>query len=362
MESLLQTLTQQFISFTNIYMSKYVNSGDRAIDAIFQLVGTAIVSAFTAAFLNTYKNGTLAIRINKMLSICSRTRSVLPTDFNPALASGKPANDKHFTFNKVIKGNEMMTAYWSWYYTCHSDKRLVIQNMEDSIQTPGVTNDGKRINLYNANDMKDFLRNTAISMASSKTFIVPIWFDHSCEEWVYMQKGPILHASESIYLSSDSAKALNACFDHIYSYGISDKFLNSKLNEDSSKSKISNIYEFNTKDNTTGWVSYISPNKTFDKLFFDQKTEVMEMVQKFKTKTLFPPHLPLDNKLGILLYGPPGTGKTCFLSAMANYLNRNIFLLDMKKIKTRKQLDHCLSRSNTAKSLSWRKLIVWRAS
>jgi hypothetical protein len=75
-------------------------------------------------------------------------------------------------------------------------------------------------------------------------------------------------------------------------------------------------------------IGYINKNHTFDKMFFDNKKYLLKWVDKFKTKTLYPPCLPLTNKLGILLYGPPGTGKTGCVTALANYLDYNVILIN----------------------------------
>jgi SpoVK/Ycf46/Vps4 family AAA+-type ATPase len=86
----------------------------------------------------------------------------------------------------------------------------------------------------------------------------------------------------------------------------------------------------------------ISDKKTFDTLFYTDKAELMELVNRFKTKMMYPQHIPMDNKLGILLYGPPGTGKTGTISAIANMLERDVVLINFTEITTKKELDKIL--------------------
>lgn len=86
-------------------------------------------------------------------------------------------------------------------------------------------------------------------------------------------------------------------------------------------------------------LGYISEKKTFDTLFYEQKDQLVSLLSKFRNKTLYPTHVPIDNKLGILLYGPPGTGKTGTIHAIANFLDRNIVVINFGTIKTTQQLD-----------------------
>lgn len=89
----------------------------------------------------------------------------------------------------------------------------------------------------------------------------------------------------------------------------------------------------------------ISKKKTFDTLYYEQKDELINIIGKFKNGKLYPSHIPIDNKLGILLYGPPGTGKTGTILAIANMLNRSILIINFTNIKTCKQLDEILRPS-----------------
>ena len=90
-------------------------------------------------------------------------------------------------------------------------------------------------------------------------------------------------------------------------------------------------------------VGSVSPRKTFDGLFFDQKETLINILRRFKTQTLYPANVPMANKLGILLYGPPGTGKTGTISAIANMLGRHVRVVDFSKIQSREDLDTMLN-------------------
>lgn len=93
------------------------------------------------------------------------------------------------------------------------------------------------------------------------------------------------------------------------------------------------IYEY-CPINSVKFMAYPNTKRSFDSLFFTQKDKLLRMVQKFADGTLYPKHVHVDNKLGILLYGPPGTGKSAFVIALANYLQKHIIIVDMTKIIT----------------------------
>ena len=50
--------------------------------------------------------------------------------------------------------------------------------------------------------------------------------------------------------------------------------------------------------------------------------------------------------LGMMLHGEPGTGKTLLMKVIANYLHRNIRIIDMRKIKTRTAFKNIFSELN----------------
>ncbi len=94
--------------------------------------------------------------------------------------------------------------------------------------------------------------------------------------------------------------------------------------------------EFKTcLDGTPTDCGYVNRKKTMDKMFFKNKPEIVNLLNKFKKKTLIREGVPLDNKLGFLLHGPPGTGKSGLIQAIANYTNRGILEIDIRSINPR---------------------------
>lgn len=98
-------------------------------------------------------------------------------------------------------------------------------------------------------------------------------------------------------------------------------------------------------------IGTISNKKTFESLFYEDKGALIGLLERFKTGTMYPSHIPMDNKLGILLYGPPGTGKTGTISAIANMLGRNLVLVNFTQITTCKQLDSVFEKATIKTSV-----------
>ena len=88
------------------------------------------------------------------------------------------------------------------------------------------------------------------------------------------------------------------------------------------------------------YISFKS-NKTFDNLFFKGKEALLERLEQFKCLKgdCIAARLGLPSTLGLLFYGEPGCGKTSAIKAIANYMQMNMILVPMNKIKTRRDLE-----------------------
>lgn len=70
----------------------------------------------------------------------------------------------------------------------------------------------------------------------------------------------------------------------------------------------------------------------------EDKSRLMNCLIQFKEKKELLKSLGIPNKLGVLLYGEPGTGKSSTIHAIASFLNKNIYYIQLNEIKTNEQL------------------------
>lgn len=80
--------------------------------------------------------------------------------------------------------------------------------------------------------------------------------------------------------------------------------------------------------------------KTFDTLAMhpEKKKEIKDDLDMFRKGKEYHARVGKPWKRGYLLYGPPGTGKSTMVAAMANYLDYDVYDLELTSVKTNTEL------------------------
>jgi hypothetical protein len=101
----------------------------------------------------------------------------------------------------------------------------------------------------------------------------------------------------------------------------------------------------NTSDHD-GWADHVPFDhpKTFDTLAMDpeKKQDIMDDLEAFKNGKEYYAHIGKPWKRGYLLYGPPGTGKSSMVAAMANFLEYDVYDIELTSVRSNTHLRQLL--------------------
>ena len=313
------------ISLFNLSIMKMINTGDRMFDSTMQMLLTTIVGGLVTGLITLYTKGLWKDTYNKLRGIISKN-SYNPLEFDPSLAPEKPLNGVCYLYRYCIKKPK---SFYSWFYINHGSK-LYTQKLKESLNFPDLKTGENIMNLNMVSPI--IVENTKFDI------FFPIW-RHSNGIYVFV-KSDISADMNFYYIYSDCGDALKSWAEHFHAhYNQMEKVTDT---DDTNNRLVNRLYKVISPGDYER-VADISTNRIFDNMFFEEKRNIIPVLTAFRDGTLYPKHLPLDNKLGIILHGPPGTGKTGFISALANFLKRDIMMVNMSRIQTRSDLDSLLS-------------------
>ncbi|PIA56094.1 hypothetical protein AQUCO_00700445v1 [Aquilegia coerulea] len=117
-----------------------------------------------------------------------------------------------------------------------------------------------------------------------------------------------------------------------------------EIKEENRSLKLYSLGFYGDDDNGVWGSTNLNHPSTFDTLAMDTnlKKEVLEDLDRFVKRREFYKRVGKPWKRGYLLYGPPGTGKSSLIAAMANYLNFNIYDLELANVFSNSELRRLL--------------------
>jgi hypothetical protein len=116
----------------------------------------------------------------------------------------------------------------------------------------------------------------------------------------------------------------------------------------SSTEKYGNVYEANESGVLTRH-GHVKKQLTFDNYVSRHKPYIVDRLAAFKEQRLFRNNPYVSNNIGLLLYGGYGTGKTYLVSAVAQYLERDIIMVNLARLRTKSAFRALFSRDNIQK-------------
>jgi len=313
----LNVISSQIQNLLNVHVTKFINTGDRIIDN-----GLTIIIHSCIALIGAYLY-TVIINIATYVYNYLRYGRSFETD-NPMDIDHCRFDYSKWTTDVIKKYPHYATNIPNLY---NNIDRWISANYTE-------TNVLKATSYFGATN--GHLANIIISGIEGAYFM-PVWKYKN----MYNETKYVWVVGYALY--SESFKALDDCYNAIYTYAKT-----SNTNITTTRYIYIPAVDTGRNSNSSGLISIgeVDIHKTFNNIYYDQKQTVIDLLDKFTSGTMYPNNL-CTNKCGILLYGPPGTGKTGTISAIANYLQRDIVMVHDLSSDTLKELNRILETSET---------------
>lgn len=330
----MDTILTQVKQLSNNYVTKNINTGDKITDVAISVMILALFD-IVVKYATTY--------FTTLISSVKTGKN--PWDFDPTLVPKITDDDlKKFKYSLSLSNacdaelrvNGAERSLYDYVHNWITERFGNCTVRENTVRCEVISNDGEpRTFLGGSTITSNNFGNLSINVYNTdkQNVFMPIWSYklHSKQSYIYI-------ANNTLY--SDSKSELQKLLAEIGSLNKEQhvKIAQSRPTRPSKQLEILELKEVWSTDKkayTSSYerVGYVNKNKTFDKIFFDEKEKLLIMLEKYKNKTIYPSSLGLDNKLGILLYGPPGTGKTGTVFCVANMLQKPILLINSLKVK-----------------------------
>ncbi|OWM69787.1 hypothetical protein CDL15_Pgr025636 [Punica granatum] len=159
--------------------------------------------------------------------------------------------------------------------------------------------------------------------------------------------------SLSIYPSTEEKRFYRLTFHKRHRDLITDTYIKHVMNDGKAIALKNRQRKLFTNNPSHNWYRYKSTKwshvvfehpATFDTLAMEpkKKQEIVSDLEKFSEGKEYYKKIGKAWKRGYLLYGPPGTGKSTMIAAMANFMNYDVYDLELTTVKDNSELRRLL--------------------
>ncbi|KAK7271731.1 hypothetical protein RJT34_27870 [Clitoria ternatea] len=230
-----------------------------------------------------------------------------------------------------------------------SGERLKRSEAYTAIQTYLSANSSQRAKRLKAEVVKDSQTPLVLSMDDNEEITdefqgVKVW-------WTAKQitTNPQRYNPFSYYGPSDEKKYYKLTFHRTHRDIITMSYIKHVLEEGKEIEMRNRQLKLYTNNPSSGWYGYKQSKwshivfehpATFETLAMEQikKEEIIKDLVKFKKGKDYYAKIGKAWKRGYLLYGPPGTGKSTMIAAIANFMNYDVYDVELTAVKDNTEL------------------------
>ena len=239
-----------------------------------------------------------------------------------------------------------------------SGERLKRSEAYTCIQTYLSANSSQRAKRLKAEVVKDSQNPLVLSMDDNQEITDEF---NGVKVWWFSNHTPPITQSFSFYPASDEKRCLTLTFHRRHRDLITGSYIRHVLEEGkaiTTRNRQLKLYTNNPSNDWYGWkrtkwshIVFEHPAR-FETIAMDPKLkeEIINDLVKFRTGKEYYAQIGKAWKRGYLLYGPPGTGKSTMIAAMANFMNYDVYDLELTAVKENTELRKLLIET-TGKSI-----------
>ncbi|CAJ2665588.1 unnamed protein product [Trifolium pratense] len=266
-----------------------------------------------------------------------------------------PPHLRRYALKYTTKFTNLMYPYIQITFHELSGERLKHNETYKVIQTYLSANSSQRVRKLKAEVVKDSQTPLVLSMDDNQEIVdefngVKVWWaaNHTTSK----------SQSFSYYPASDEKRFLTLTFHKRHRDLITTSYIQHVLEQGKDitlKNRQLKIYTNNPSNNWGGYKSTKWSHTTFEHparfetlaMEPEKKEEIINDLVKFKNGKEYYAKVGKAWKRGYLLFGPPGTGKSTMISAIANFMNYDVYDLELTTVKDNNDLKRLLIETSS---------------